>query len=328
MTTTSAIEHDLRRRGVVVGVLLVVGVVVVLLGDARVHLLRDHTSTRPFPGSWFTEPLPDDTPSHPRSAALLAYLRGGPEHDDHVRLALGRWAIPIVHAVPGDPERRVEPLAAFDPPLWQHMRIPPGARPAPNEDAEIVVWDVDRGVVAHLFGARLEGGSWAARGGSVAHLGSNGLDARVAGHDDVRNVGTSRGNNGLTFGLTWDEVQAGAVGHVVKVAVGPETSARWVWPMWGSDGDATDPDAPPQGLRLRLRPDLDLEDLGLHGEALVIARGLQRYGMYVGDNGGRTSIKLEADRTWQVRADALVALPLDPEFWQVLPEGWGAPAPG
>ena len=191
-----------------------------------------------------------------------------------------------------------------------------------------MVWDAERGVVAHLFGARVDGDTWAARGGSVGYLDSNGLDARVPGHDDSRNVGTSRGNNGLTFGITWDEVQAGAVTHVVKVAVGPETSARHVWPMWGSDGDAADPDAPPQGLRLRLRPELDLEALGLQGEALVIARGLQRYGMYVGDNGGRTSIKLQADRTWQVREDALAALPLDPEFWQVLPEGWGRPGTG
>lgn len=280
----------------------------------------------PFPGSWYTQPLPDEVPSHDREVALLAYLREAPEsRGGFLHLATDRWAIPIHHARPGDPEGRVLPLGDFDPPEWEALRIPSRARPAPNDDAEMVVWDTDRGLLVHLFDARWVDGQWFAQGGSVRHLGSNGLPSRVAGHDDPRNVGTSRGNNGLTFGISWQEVEEGAVSHVVKVATGPETSERHVWPMWGSDGDATDPAAPPQGLRLRVRPEVDLEALGLQGQALVIARGLQTHGMYVGDNGGRTSIKLQAHRPWRVDATSLAALPFEPRFWQVLPEGWGQP---
>lgn len=278
-----------------------------------------------FSGSWYTAPLPDDTPSHPREAALLAYLRSAPENDGGiVHLASDRWAIPVYQAAPGDPEYRVQPLTDFDPPEWQALRIPTDARPARNEDGEVVVWDHERGLLVHLFDARWQGGEWSAEGGSVRYLASNGLPSRVRGHDDPRNVGTSRGNNGLTFGIRWDEVRDGALTHVVKVATGPETHERYVWPMWGSDGETTDRDAPPQGLRLRIRPEVDLEALGLDGVALVIARGLQTHGMYVGDNGGRTSIKLQADRRWGVPADALADLPLEPRYWQVLPEGWGA----
>lgn len=278
------------------------------------------------PGSWFTVPVPTDAPSHPRESDLLAYLREAEEHGGgYVRIAPAEWSIPIFHVDADDPERRIVPLAGFDPPEWQALRIPDRARPAPNADAELVLWDVERGLVSHLFGARVVRGQWEAKGGSIRYLSSNGLPGRVVGSDEQRNVGTSRGNNGLAFGIGFDDVEQGRVGHVVKLATGPETSTRHVWPMWGSDGDADDPDAPPQGLRLRVRPEVDLEALGLDGQELVIARGLQSHGLYVGDNGGRTSIKLEWRRPWDVDEDALDVLPFTPDLWQVLPEAWGQP---
>lgn len=324
------VDAGRRRRALAaVGLLVVVLTAGVLRSESADDRDRGEgwaPADGPFAGSWYTQPLPDELPSHAREDELLDYLRSAPEAGDGiVHLTVDHWTIPIHHAGPEDPEHRVEPLADFDPPEWQDLRIPRDARPAPNGDAEVVVWDLDRGLLVHLYEARWDDGAWSAEGGSIRYLASNGLPARVRGHDDPRNVGTSRGNNGLTFGIGWDAVTDGAVTHVVKLATGPETSTRHVWPMWGSDGETDDPDAPPQGLRLRIRPEVDLEALGLDGAALVIARGLQTHGTYVGDNGGRTSIKLEAGRPWRLDDDALARLPLEPRYWQVLPEGWGAP---
>ena len=93
-----------------------------------------------------------------------------------------------------------------------------------------------------------------------------------------------------------DEVAAGQIDHVVKIASGPETSRRSAFPMVGSDGQSRKAAAPPQGLRLRIKPSVDLAALDLAPQALVIARALQEYGLYIGDSAGTTALKLEDTR--------------------------------
>jgi hypothetical protein len=135
--------------------------------------------------------------------------------------------------------------------------------------------------------------------------------------------------------VRWDEVKGGAVNHVLKVSGGPEMSTRWVFTMTGSDGkgSASNPAIPPEGLRLRIRPSVDLTKLGLHPEALVIAKALQDYGMYLGDSGGTTALKLENTRVegrgqlWDLTGQDLCGLPFTPAYWQVLAEGYDPSAP-
>jgi hypothetical protein len=134
--------------------------------------------------------------------------------------------------------------------------------------------------------------------------------------------------------VRFDEVQSGRIDHVLKVASGPEVSFRHVFPMVGSDGDSTDPAAPPQGLRFRIKPSVDLGALGLDPQALVIARALQRYGFYIGDSAGTTALKVEDTRLegrgelWRMAPTALCGLPLTPRYWDVLPEGYQPAGPG
>jgi hypothetical protein len=103
--------------------------------------------------------------------------------------------------------------------------------------------------------------------------------------------------------------------------------------MVGSDGDSRRPEAPPQGLRLRIKPDVDLEDFDLDRQTLVIARAMQEYGVYIGDSGSVTALKLEdtrlsrGEQQWDMPPTALCDLPLTSEFWDVLPEGY-RPSPG
>ena len=106
--------------------------------------------------------------------------------------------------------------------------------------------------------------------------------------------------------------------------------------MVGSDGDyeGADPGVPPQGLRLRIKPSIDLEALGLHPQALVISRALQTYGFYIGDSGGTTAIKLQntfaegRGQHWSVPAEALCGLPFTPDYWDVIAEGYDPTRPG
>jgi len=194
------------------------------------------------------------------------------------------------------------------------------------------IYDVNRGYVVLLTDAHYhpEDDRWSASGATLTYLNSNGLSAATGRSDDPRNVGTHRGNNGATSYVRYDMVAAGEVRNVLKIASGPELSSRAVFPMTASDGDVTDSalGAPPQGLRLRLNPSINLNRLGLHPQALVIAKALQTYGVYLGDSGGSTAVKLEATRledrrqSWTVTADDLCRLPFTPTYWAVLPEGY------
>jgi hypothetical protein len=194
----------------------------------------------------------------------------------------------------------------------RRLRIPIGAGGANNSDGTMTVYDVARGYVVLMTDAQYDGAAdtWSASGATVTYLDSNGLLDATGRSNDSRNIGTHRGNNGATSYVRYDMVKAGAVRNVLKIAAGPELSNRWVFPMTGSDGDVTDPavGAPPEGLRMRLKPSIDLSQLGLHPQALVIARALQTYGVYLGD--------------WTVTADDLCMLPFTAEFWDVLPGGY------
>jgi hypothetical protein len=324
--------------GLLTAVLVVGGAVV--LGDED----PERTSTR-GPGappqaftatSWWNMPLPNDPPLNPAGAEILEYLRTAPQSGAGCLMLAGAgdspWGQPVYQSGPGDSEYDVTGIPGDPPPELTTLRIPDGARPADNGDGSMTVYDESRGYVVALTDAVWDevGDQWSASGASVTYLDSNGLDARTGRSDDSRNRGTHRGNNGATMAVTWGEVRAGNIDHVLKVASGPEVSRRHVFPMVGSDGDyaGDDPSVPPQGLRFRIKPSLDLTALGLRADALVIARALQRYGFYIGDSSGTTAVKLENTRAegygqlWRLPPDALCDLPFTQDNWDVLAEGY------
>ena len=286
------------------------------------------------PNSWWNTPVPDDAPSNPKASAILRYMSTAKESGEGcVRLAGAAgspWGQPVYWAKPGDPTYRVTVTKADAPPELQDLRIPNGALAAQNNDGSMTVFDVDRGYVVALTDAGYDADSrtWRASGATVTYLDSNGLDVRTGQSTDDRNQGSHRGNNAAVMMARYDEVKAGRIEHVLKVASGPDVSPRSVFPMVGSDGSSSNPSAPPQGLRFRIKPSVDLDSLDLPRQALVIARALQQYGFYIGDSGGVTALKLEDTRLegrgelWDLAPDALCGLPLTPEYWDVLPGGY------
>ena len=289
------------------------------------------------PDSWWNTAVPDDAPSHPRAEDILRYMRTAEEAGEGcVRLAGAegnQWGQPVYWAEPDDPSYRVSVDKDDPPPELQDLRIPDGALSANNNDGSMTLFDVERGYVVALTDAEYDAdsASWRASGATVTYLASNGLDTRTGESSDERNRGSHRGNNGAVMMARFDEVEAGRIEHVLKVASGPDPSSRSVFPMVGSDGDSSDPAAPPQGLRFRIKPSVDLESLDLPRQALVIARALQEYGFYIGDSGGVTALKLEDTRIegrgqlWDLSPEALCELPLSPTYWDVLPNGYQPP---
>jgi hypothetical protein len=292
---------------------------------------------RPFRDrSWWNTPVPVNAPSDPAAAQVLDYLSTAPESGNGcLRLAgaqNNKWGQPAYWVQPGDPQYDVQGLPAGAPRELKHLRIPKGAQGADNSDGTMSVYDMHRGYVVLMTDAHYDAATdtWSASGATVTYLDSNGLLDTAGSSGDPRNRGNHRGNNGATSYVRYDMVNAGDVRNVLKIASGPALADRAVFPMTGSDGTVTDPavGAPPEGLRLRLKPSIDLRRLGLHPQALVIAEALQKYGVYLGDSGGTTALKLEDTRAegrgqlWTVTADDLCMLPFSPQFWDVLPEGY------
>jgi hypothetical protein len=86
-----------------------------------------------------------------------------------------------------------------------------------------------------------------------------------------------------------DEVAAGEIKHAIRFIL-PNTLVReriYVHPATHSTGATSGPgDAPPYGVRVRLRADFD--ESGLNQAAQVVARALKKYGMIHSDGGNLT----------------------------------------
>lgn len=303
----------------------------------RVRGVEPVPTERPFSvKSWWNTRLPPDAPTNPNETEILEYLSTAPENGGGCLTLAGagsnEWGHPIYWSKPQDPEYDVYGVGTERPPELAWLRMPTNARPASNSDGTMSVFDLDKGYVVALTDATYhpEDDEWSASGATVTYLASNGLHAATGRSDEARNLGTHRGNNGATMAVRWDMVESGVINHVLKIASGPEVADRSVFPMVGSDGDyeGDDPAVPPQGLRLRVKPSVDLTRLNLHPQALVIAQALQRYGVYIGDSGGRTALKLEntlaegRGQLWDLTASDLCGLPLTTEYWDVLAEGY------
>jgi hypothetical protein len=234
------------------------------------------------------------------------------------------WGMPSFVADASDPIFDVVSTNNSVPPEFGSLRIPNGAIAADTSDGEMVVYDMAKGVVAQLSKATYDSSTseWTVSGGSIAYLASNGIDGRLAASDDSRNRGSFRGYPGSASMVHYDDVADGKLDNVVKIGVNTANSG-FVFPMLNSDGDTTDPNAPRQGTRIRIKPSVNLASLGLSSQALVIAKGLQDYGMIVGDStGGAMVLKLEdteaggRGQLWNLDRKSLCNI--KGEHWEVL----------
>ena len=126
-----------------------------------------------------------------------------------------------------------------------------------------------------LYDARWNGGNPEAGSGAIFDLGSNAL------RTDSWTSADAAGLPILPGLLRWDEVVAGKVAHAIRFTVDC-TKDEHIWPA-RHDAGVNDPDCPPMGARFRLMSDFDLS--AFSRKARVILRAMQRYGMFVADNG-------------------------------------------
>ena len=203
--------------------------------------------------------------------------------------------------------------------------LPPTAVAAAGSDAQIVIVDRTHGDEWGAWRLRRDPDGWRAE--NAYHY-----NIRWSGVPPVAPDGTPFGSRGAGLpylaGLVRPcEIARGRIDHALAFAYdGP--SAERVYPATKSDGLRAGEATLPEGARLQLDPSLSavrLRSWGCRGACLVIARALQRYGMYVVDNSGRPKIMFEYEDTarWRGAISARTVSSIKLSALRVLASGGG-----
>jgi hypothetical protein len=231
-------------------------------------------------------------PADPRSAAYIASIGlGGHLHADFG--SNPSYGIPYTVVGPRQPRVHVvfdEFGEQSDPGLYP---IPAGAPiEGAGEAGDRHVLVLQRGAcrLYELYAARRNGSGWVAGSGAVFNLRSNAL--RPQGWTSADAAGLPI----LPLLARYPEVRAGRIDHALRVTV-QRTQRGYISPATHFASSSSDASLPPMGLRLRLKASFPLAPF--HGEALIVLRALQRYGLIVADNGSSWYITGAPDPRWR-----------------------------
>lgn len=168
--------------------------------------------------------------------------------------------------------------------------IPPDADAEAGGDRHVLVLDQDDCVLYELYVAEKSGEGWSAACGAVFDLESNAL--RPDGWTSADAAGLP-----ILAGLVrYDEaVIQGEIPHALRVTFS-DTQRAYIHPATHYASDNTDINAPPMGLRLRLKSTFDTT--GFSGASRVVLEALKKYGMFVADNGSNWFMSGSTDSRW------------------------------
>jgi serine/threonine-protein kinase len=245
------------------------------------------------------------------SAAVIAYL-------DRVGFGLGRlqidYSLEVVEAPANTPLQPFETTEDFFTPDCDHqpVPVPPGGalegetgyECRGDGDCHLIVVDRSRQRLFEMWRADIRNGRF--RGGCLAVWDM----ARVyppSGRGEQCSSADAAGYPITPLLFTADEVAAGSVDHAIRFIL-PNARIRrgeYVHPATHGTHVTSGPmEAPPYGARLRLRADFPLDRLPNAG-ARVVARALQKYGMFLAD-GGNVALTGRSDRFTRAKWDGLL----------------------
>ncbi len=163
--------------------------------------------------------------------------------------------------------------------------------PRSTGDRHVIVVDRATCTDYELFAAypHNHASRWTAGSGAIFKLDSDHL--RPAGWTSADAAGLP-----ILPGLArYSEVAVGAIDHALRFTA-PCTGPHYVYPARHEAASCSGRFAPPMGLRVRLKADVNIS--GLPYQARVVATALKRYGMILADNGSPWYISGEPDPHW------------------------------
>ena len=240
-------------------------------------------SARPyFPkADWLWSPIPSGAQLDPASSAMAGELASG----DHI-LNTGEFGVTLVNAdqvdtstprsaVPLSENWGPDPLASLQVPVPPNLQIPPGS------DGHVAIADPTTDTVVNLWVAKKTGTGLAANWGAATPLDGDGRE-----HN-----GSSTGAGIARYAavVRAQEIADGNIPHALFFSTNVVKPDEIRYPATKTDGSNMDGAGSPipEGARVQLDPSIDVDAIpGISKGAATIAKALQTYGAYVGDNGG------------------------------------------
>ncbi len=205
------------------------------------------------------------------------------------------WTVPVYRAPAGTPTATVAIKNGN-----AHITVPyqSSYRPSPDSDAHLAIIDQSTGCDYEFQSFDPSTMSAIAEATYHAFTGSGG---HVAG------PGHSGGELSYLGGLiTPQDVSSGVIGHALRFATS-DNSPTFVYPATRSDG--TTAGGLPEGIRVRLNPDVNLASLHLTPFQLMVARALQTYGAYDADDASGFALYAESTVDGSTYSQAVSGLP-------------------
>ena len=235
-------------------------------------------------GSFWNATTPAYTSLHPNSAALVSDITrqvsqfgasltkdsGAPVYEVDQTVA-------TISVIPWDCGSGILPGLANQ---WQAVPVPFYAVPGGSK-SQMIIYQPSNSTVWEFGNMRNVAGQWQACTGGRISTQSDGVFPSPYGV-------SSSGLAALAGQVSMAELQAAQISHVIGLNL-PQSNGQ-TWPATQSGGAFVG--SPPMGLRLRLDPGLNVNNLGLSPTAATIARAAQTYGFVVwnrGDNVGVTA---------------------------------------
>ncbi|GAB3464656.1 hypothetical protein AB1207_14125 [Kineococcus endophyticus] len=171
---------------------------------------------------------------------------------------------------------------------FSDVPVPADAVPAAGNDGQLTVYSPSTDQLWEFWQAERVGSHWqACWGGRIDHVSRS--QGRFSGTFGASASGLAV--SGGTIGI--DEVRRGSIDHAIALSL-PEMGRGTSYPASRGDGWVKGGDSIPTGTRLRLPASVDVDALGLHPVARMVAVAAQKYGFIVTDTGGCTSVVAES----------------------------------
>jgi serine/threonine-protein kinase len=286
-------------------------------------------------GPYFTSPMfwnrdVSMVPKASYSDATIAALRaaGGWGNADTFQID---FSLEVLTADASTPKRTFTKTGDFYLPDCDDMAVPvpvggnvegeAGYECTGDGDCHLLVHDGDAGMLYEMWRANIVGGTL--YGGCLAAW-----NERVAYPETLRgDQCTSADAAGFPISpllFTADEVAAGEIKHAIRFILPNDRVKRgFVRPATHGTNTTGGTNAPAYGVHFRLRADYPVDSLPSEG-AKVVARALQKYGMYHAD-GGNIALTARSDRRttakWAGLLDAHDLSALKVEDFEVIDHG-------
>jgi len=234
------------------------------------------------PADPFLQPIAADSALSSGSATqvqgIISEARRG------AQVVVSEWTVPVYVADGSTPTYDISLDAGWAPySTLIGVPIPDHAVPDPQDDGHLAIIDTETHTEYDFWQLCGTDGSYDASWGNLLPSDGDGIFAH--GY-------SARGSGfALVNGLIWPhELERGEIDHALLFSYDLTRKGGPVSPATESDGTGSGDDTLPEGARIQLEPSLDVGDLGLDPWEETIARALQTYGAFLGDDGGGFSL--------------------------------------